>query len=227
MNYLAHGWHFLDDAYFLAGTAVPDWLCVADRPVRARAKHAVEFIDDADPQTRALACGIVQHHRDDARFHDTRAFVELSLQFAAEIRAALAGDEGFRPGFLGHILVELLLDGALIEEAPHQLETYYRQIASVDPSVIQASVNRLATRPTDRLAWFIMAFSRERFLWDYLDDGKLVWRLNQVMQRVGLPQLPMTIAELIPAMRMAVRKRRLELLPERGRAQLPSMPPAI
>ena len=37
---------------------------------------------------------------------------------------------------------------------------------------------------------FIGMFSRERFLSDYADDGKLLFRLNQVMRRVGLPLLP-------------------------------------
>ena len=33
MNYFAHGVRFLEDPYFLAGTAVPDWLSVVDRRV--------------------------------------------------------------------------------------------------------------------------------------------------------------------------------------------------
>ena len=40
MNYFAHGYAFLDDPYFLAGTAVPDWLSVIDRRMRARSKLA-------------------------------------------------------------------------------------------------------------------------------------------------------------------------------------------
>ena len=31
MNYFAHALPFLDRPYFVAGTAVPDWLTVADR----------------------------------------------------------------------------------------------------------------------------------------------------------------------------------------------------
>src|SRR5688572_14827736 len=106
MNYFAHGLAHLDDPYLLAGTAVPDWLNVADRGVRVRSKQAAPFIDDADPSLARLARGIVQHHRDDAWFHDTSVFHELCWQFTALLKPTLADDEGFRPSFLGHILVE-------------------------------------------------------------------------------------------------------------------------
>ena len=46
MNYFAHGHRFVDDPYFLAGTAVPDWLSVVDRKVRVRAAQR-----DASPTT--------------------------------------------------------------------------------------------------------------------------------------------------------------------------------
>src|SRR5262245_28151325 len=125
MNYLAHGWRFTGDPYFLAGTAAPDWLSVIDRKTRLRSRTAAEFVADPDPITAAVARGIVQHHADDAAFHALPAFNELNLAFAIEIRDALPGDEGFRPSFLGHILVELLLDSVLSEENPQRLDNYY------------------------------------------------------------------------------------------------------
>src|SRR5205807_2811175 len=97
MNYLAHGWRFTAEPYFLAGTATPDWLNVIARKVRLRSRVAAEFVNDSDPLLAAVARGIVQHHADDAWFHATTAFNELNLAFAVEIRDALPGDEGFRP----------------------------------------------------------------------------------------------------------------------------------
>ena len=65
MNYFAHGRHFIDDPYFLAGTAVPDWLSVADRRVRVRARQAEQHVASDDPRVSRIAAGIVQHCRDD------------------------------------------------------------------------------------------------------------------------------------------------------------------
>jgi hypothetical protein len=212
MNYLAHGWRFANDPYFLAGTAAPDWLSVIDRKTRLRSRTAAGFVNDADPVLAAVARGVMQHLADDAWFHATPAFNELNLAFALEIRDSLPGDEGFRPSFLGHILVELLLDRALTEEQPQRLDDYYTALAALDPTATQAAIDRLATRPTERVAGLIPRFIAERFLYDYLDDGKLLTRLNHVMRRVGLTQLPESLAELFPPMRQRVRERMWELL---------------
>jgi len=212
VNYLAHGWRFAGEPYFLAGTAAPDWLSVIDRKVRLRSKRAAEFVADDDPALAAVARGVVQHLADDAWFHATPAFNELNLAFAVEIRDALPGDEGFRPSFLGHILVELLLDATLAEEEPRRLDDYYAALAALDPNTTQRAISHLATQPTDRIAPLLPRFAAERFLYDYLDDAKLLTRLNQVMRRAGLPLLPAAIAELFPAMRQRVRERRVELL---------------
>jgi hypothetical protein len=212
MNYLAHGWRFTDDPYCLAGTAAPDWLSVIDRKIRLRSRTAAEFVADADPILAAVARGVVQHHTDDAWFHALPAFNELSLAFAVKIRDALPGDEGFRPSFLGHILVELLLDSALAEENPERLDNYYAALSTLDPSTVEQAINRLATRPADRIASLIPRFLSERFLYDYLDDAKLLTRLNHIMRRVNLPQLPASLLSLLPPLRTRVRERMSELL---------------
>lgn len=218
MNYLAHGWHFTTDPYYLAGTAAPDWLSVIDRKVRLRSRVAAPYCDDADPVVATLARGVLQHLADDAWFHSTTAFNELSLAFAVEIRDQLPGDEGFRPSFLGHILVEILLDATLAADDLARLDAYYAALASLDPPAAAAAIDRLATRRegcdevASRLAVQIPRFVTERFLYDYLDDAKLLTRLNHVMRRVGLPQLPGELIDLFPAMRERVRRRKSDLL---------------
>ena len=214
MNYFAHALPFLNRPYVLAGASVPDWLMAADRPVRVRSKHAEPFRDDPDPCTADIAGGILQHLRDDARFHATRAFAETSLELTVRVRDALAGETGFRPAFLGHLLVELLLDAALIADDPNRLTEYYRTLKEVDPERVEAAVNRMAARPTRQLAMFIELFRRELVLWDYLEDDKLIVRLNQVMQRVRQSRLPDSFAALLPDAREMVMQRKDALLEE-------------
>ncbi|MGE0605478.1 MAG: hypothetical protein AB7O62_00015 [Pirellulales bacterium] len=212
MNYLAHALSHLDEPYVLAGTAVPDWLNVADRQVRVRSKHALPFVADADERLAAVARGVVRHHADDAWFHETAVFHELCWRFTVEIRDRLPPDEGFRPSFLGHILVEILLDATLIADSPALLESYYRAAAQVDGRVVQEAVNRMAPRRTERLAPLIPHFHAAGFLWDYLDDQKLLRRLNQVMDRVRLPALPPDFCGFLPAARRTIGDRQAELL---------------
>lgn len=212
MNYFAHGRDCLDAPFVLAGTAVPDWLSVVNRRVRARARLAQPWIEDPDQVVAGVARGIVKHHHDDAWFHQTRAFVELSLQLTVEIRDLLPDDNGFRHSFLGHILVEILLDGVLIEQDVARLDAYYRELEQLNPAAISAAVHRMATGRADRLPEMIYLFCRERFLYDYLDDVKLLSRLNRVMRRVQLPQLPDSMVSFLSHARHPIRERQQELL---------------
>jgi hypothetical protein len=212
MNYLAHALPFLDQPYFAAGTGVPDWLTVVDRPLRLRSKQVRPLLADADPPTAAVAGGILQHLDDDARFHETRAFAVTSLQLTVRVRDVLGGEAGLRPSFLGHLLVEVLLDASLAAEEPARLEAYYQALESVDAGLVQQAVNRMACRPTDRLAEMIRQFRRHRILWDYLEDAKLLVRLNQVLRRVGLARLPDGFGQLLPELRRLVAARKAELL---------------
>jgi len=212
MNYLAHALPFLDRPYFAAATGVPDWLSVADRRVRLRRKHVEPFLADADPILAAVAGGVAQHLNDDAQFHGTRAFFEVSGRIADIAREPLPDDRGLRANFLGHLLCEVLLDAALIAEDPRRVAAYYAILDAVDPASIEAAVNRMAPRATERLALFIGEFRRARILWDYLEDVRLMARLNQVMRRVGLPLLPDGFAAILPEARRVAEERRAELL---------------
>jgi hypothetical protein len=212
VNYFAHGRHFIDDPYFLAGTAVPDWLNVVDRRVRVRSKQALRHVGADDPLLARVAAGIVQHCGDDAWFHGTRAFAELSLELCGMLKTVLPADDGFRPHFLGHILVEILLDATLIAEDPGTLDEYYAAMERLDGECVERAVSGIASRPASNLGTFIGLFSRERFLSDYADDGKLLFRLNQVMRRVRLPLLPDGVRPLFGVARDRVARRKHELL---------------
>lgn len=216
MNYLAHGARFLDDPYFLAGTAVPDWLSVVNRKVRVRRQPAAALLADPDEPTRRLAAGIMQHLDDDRWFHQSRAFVETSLEFSLQLRDRLPGDEGFRPSFLGHIVVEILIDAMLMQRSQAVADRYYEALATVAAPKVQQVVNRIAAVSTDQLDGWISRFLEVRFLYDYLDDDKLLFRLEQVMRRVGLPALGQQLSGWLPTARAVVA----------GRCDLLLTPPA-
>jgi hypothetical protein len=212
MNYFAHAMHFLDEPYFAAGTGVPDWLTVADRGVRVRSKDAGRLVTDSEPRTAAVAGGILQHLRDDAHCHQSRAFAELSMQLAVAVRDTLRVDAGLQPSFLGHLLVEVLLDASLVAEDPARLEAYYRVLEAVDGLLIEQAVNRMASRPTRRLAVMMAEFRRQQILRDYSEDARLLRRLNQVMRRTKLDQLPEHFCDFLPEARRLVEDRKNELL---------------
>lgn len=212
MNYFAHGRPFVDDPYFLIGTALPDWLNVVDRRARLRPPQVRPAVEAADPRASALARGVLQHFHDDDWFHRTAAFATLSWRLTAAVRDVLDDTDGLRPSFLGHILVEILLDAELIADDPARLEAYYAALMATEPAVVEQAVNRIASRPVSRLAESIPLFCQERFLFDYQDDARLWFRLNQVMRRVTLPPLPESFCTLLPEARCWVAAEKQALL---------------
>jgi len=232
MNCLAHAYRFLDDGHFAAGTCIPDWLGMIDRSVRVRKKSTAVFLENEalDPFTVSIATGIAQHLNDDDLFHGSRAFVESSLQAARMIGGFLDNESGHRTGFLGHIVVELLLDAEIERRNPGTIQEYYRVIGQVPPARLQSTINRIAARPTTEIGRFMERYLNERFLFDYLDDGRLLYRLNRIMGRVGLEPLPADIVLLMPEIRDLVDSRFDDLLqpviqngePGLGQATVPS-----
>jgi len=213
VNYFAHGLRFLHRPHFLAGTAVPDWLSVADRGVRVRPRLVEPLLEgDAGPETD-VAAGILQHFHDDQWFHSTRGFAEISAWLTRLFRETLGYNEDLRAGFLGHIVTEMLLDAVLIERDPKALDEYYAALRGVDPACVQGIVNRAARNTTERLAPLILLFARERFLYDYRTPARLLYRLNQVMRRVKLQLLPEAVIDVLESGRELIARRVDDLLP--------------
>lgn len=213
MNYFAHALNHLDRPYFMAGTAIPDWLSVADRKVRLRPRLLEPWLDNDSPEHAEIAAGALRHLEDDDWFHSSRGFVEVTGQLTTWFREQLGADDQYHCGFLGHVGMELLLDGILMERYPNRFEDYWQVLDSIEPTLVEAAVNRMAKIPTARLAWFIDIYRREQFLRSYDDDRSLTRRLNQVLSRVKLNPIPDAAIEVISAGRLLVKRRITDLLP--------------
>lgn len=213
MNYFSHAIRFLDQPVFAVATGLPDMLSVVDRKVRLRTRRIKPFLEADSRFETEVAAGALQHLEDDAWFHKTRAFVETTAELTRLFRDSIGVGDGMRCSFLGHIVTELQLDGVLAIRYPAMLDRYYDALGEVDPFAIQSCVNRMAARQTQRLALLIPKFHQERFLWDYSDPARLRFRLNQVMLRVRLEQLPEVLEEALAESWRIVESRAEELLP--------------
>jgi hypothetical protein len=212
MNYLAHSLDCLDDPYEVAGAAVPDWLGMTRPRLRCRSRHARPWVDHSDSRLASIARGVVRHHADDDWFHQTPAFGDLTLELARQIRRATGDSDGMRPSFLGHILLELLLDAAVHESQPELLDRYYDALAMVDAAIVSQAIAAMTDADAGQVASIITRFRELRFLYDYADDERLLFRLNQVMGRVGLPPLGAGFLAVLPGARSLIAAHRDELL---------------
>jgi hypothetical protein len=214
MNCLAHAFRFLDDPHFAAGTCVPDWLSMVDRQARIKRKHAEFFLQTPGLKSQGteIAAGIVQHFDDDDRFHSQTAFAEICSDLSQQLARHLVGDQGMRPRFTAHVMVEMLLDSEIENRLPGTLDRYYETLLKVDPVCLLETINQLAMRPSTRFQEFLPRYMNERFMFDYLEDRSLLNRLNGVLRRVRLAELPRSITDVIGCARVKVHERYDELL---------------
>ena len=212
MNFLCHAIPYSDQPLLAMCTGVPDWLSVVDRKIRARRKMAAMHLDSEDDELRQVAGGIVRHIDDDHWFHGTEAFVTTNLELAVQLRDRLPGDSGFRPMFVGHIIIEMLLDAGWIRRDPSIATRYYDSIIAQDANVIERCVNIITGKPTGKLVGVVQKFAEIQFLLDYLDYDLLLMRLNQVMKRVGLSALPDDLTGWLAETDQLVESRRQRLL---------------
>ena len=214
MNCLSHAWKYLDDPWFAAGTCLPDWLGMMERKNKFRRAKVSSFIQLNEPtdNSTVLAKGILQHLADDDAFHGSIAFMETSLTVSRWVKEAVNSENMNRPAFVGHILVELLLDATIEMDNPGTLDHYYATIATVSAQDLQDSFYHLATKPTTRVQTFLSHYLSERFLFDYLRDDRLLVRMNGILNRVALDPLPTSILPTFAISRDLVWNRRQSLL---------------
>ena len=101
--------------------------------------------------------------------------------------------------------MELLLDAVLIERQHTLLDAYYNNLRDIDHDKIQLAANKICRKPVLNLTALVPRFVRERFLADYGRDDTLLYRLNGVMKRIGLPLLPVGVIEWLASARPRVR----------------------
>ena len=204
MNSFSHAFPFLDQPYMAVGCGVPDLLGAVDRRCRTRKKKAIPFMDHDDPIVAAVAKGVVQHHLDDHWFHTGSTFNRMNLAMAVELRKLFDDDQSMRSGFATHVLIEMFIDAWLQKNYPGKVEYYYDQVASVDAEQVQNAINLFATRPTKKFAPMLGKFLELKYIFDYVDDQRTIYRLNHVLRRVGLPELDDRIFEWLPSCRERV-----------------------
>ena len=189
MNCFSHALPSLDNAHIAMGSCIPDWLGAIDRKCRVRERKATPFLNHEDPIVANIAQGIVNHHQDDHWFHSNKTFQKMNIKLSVELREQLAGARGMRTGFVGHVMIELFLDAWLHAKFPGKLEYYYEQMETIEPQQVEDAINLFASKPTQKLAPTIPKIIAERYLFDYSENETTLYRMNRVLNRIGLEML--------------------------------------
>jgi hypothetical protein len=204
MNCFAHALPQLGDPWLVAGSCLPDWLAAVDRRLRIREATARRWLEDRRPAVQALARGIIGHHQDDHWFHASQAFQELNIALSLELRGRLPVSESIQTSFAAHVLIEMLIDGRLDELFPGRLDQFYTELENVDSGELAAITGELTGRDGSVMADGLDRFRNARFLAEYVCDHRVLYRLNRVLERVGLQRLPDGLDEWVAEVRQRV-----------------------
>lgn len=181
MNFLSHAIVLGDEtrALTFVGAALPDlWPHMSARPLPKLVLDRLRA--EGEPDGLALARGIAHHMQADAAFHRHPSFLERVNVTAARIEPFLALPKW--SALVAHVLVEMLLDRWLIERDAGLVDRYYGHFEA-DTRVRAAELASAEDAMRSELAAMLERFQDLRFLADYTDFERLVWRLSRALRR--------------------------------------------
>lgn len=188
MNFFAHAvvaaWHTSEPRYVL-GAMLPDLANM----VGVRVERAI------DPE---LARGVALHHETDAAFHAAPHFTSL----CADAIEALghAGVERGSARAVGHVGVELLLDGALSQDAA-ALQSYRAALDFAQRSELGALLQTIQPDGADRLRHGLSRLAAAPLPAAYREPAFVAQRLRAIL--APRPRLALRAGDLTHVQRWA------------------------
>ena len=204
MNFLSH-YHYNhavlglpETPYFTLGVALPDLWPRFSRERRIKWGSVREFVG-GEPVAQQLRDGLLNHAEMDRRFHVLTCF----LSWQRELKGlASAGD--FNPwlvDFLAHLIIEIMLDRALMDRDATLVERFYDRLADADPLLAARHIGRIGKVDAAGLDETIRLFVARRFLRHYATEEGLrrSVRLTLGLVRFEVPAVLATIGDTMLA----------------------------
>lgn len=190
MNFVSH--YFLDrfhpESSFAVGAATPDLLSIYNPSLRIKAHHISRLDpDELKGADIALIDGIQRHFDADAVFHSSDFFKAETAYISKALKERLSHTEVPRKYFIAHILLELILDKALIEDHPGLLEEYYNHYRNTVPFLeIRHTTELVAGKRLPNYEQFLQKFYQNRYLFQYREWDHIAFVLKKILIRVGI-----------------------------------------
>ncbi|QEC50968.1 hypothetical protein EDD80_101587 [Anseongella ginsenosidimutans] len=190
MNFLSHFYLIQDnpDPYLVLGMVLPDMVKNHRKTWNLHPyKQAGQLEEDA--VLRSIYRGWELHLETDRRFHSSSFFSLHSVELRKQIAAVLSGPP-FRPFFLAHIALELLLDSLLIIQQRVDIGKFYLRLSACGEQDIVRflEINGIHEAPSFT-GWF-RQFTRSAYLYSYSSPGNLSHALDSIGRRVWQVPFP-------------------------------------
>jgi hypothetical protein len=197
LNFLSHFYHEhpVTDAYFAAGVILPDILSNYSYRSGVVVKlHPHKLKVATAPELISISEGIKKHHIVDGYFHESAFFADGTAAISERLLADNFTCFQKRLYAISHVLLELLLDRKILMENIGICDTMYQVLDSVENSAISALVEyNTANNQSAGVAKHFKTFIDHKFVYDYLEDARLVGIMSGINTRLG--NTPMTTTD--------------------------------
>lgn len=192
MNFAAHFFLDLDrpESLFHIGAATPDLLSIYNPEMRIKESHLknIDF-DSLGPPEETFIAGIHRHFHADKVFHSSGFFRQETTEIIERLKNSFEEGAVPRKFFIGHILLELLLDKVLIDTHPNMLGAYYEHFAKVSPLEVRRVTEIAVSRELPNYEHFIAKFIGNQYLYEYMEFDHIVFVVGRILRRVSIDQI--------------------------------------
>ena len=190
MNFLGH--YYLDrnhpSSLFALGAATPDLLSIYNENFRVKHAHVRPGVSlDIDWDHLPLLEGMRRHFHADNLFHSSDFFNENTAFATQELKRRFKTNEFQRKFFISHVLLELLLDKALIDREKDILHEYYTHFAVHWPfSSVKEATEKVSRHSLPNYDHFLDKFLSNKYLTHYKEWDHIIFVLGRIMRRAGV-----------------------------------------
>ena len=186
MNYLTHFLvdHKMDNPNYNFGLALPDLVNVSKRGWRPD----THLFPVPDKNVNDIWEGYNRHIAADAIFHNSELFVKHSKRLRKELEKQGFNQPGIRLFFVGHVLLEMLLDRHILKTRRNMADQFYDQLNLVMENDIESFFETAGTIVPDRFLEFFGKFKNSQYLYSYAESNGIFFAMNRLLHRTKQPE---------------------------------------
>jgi hypothetical protein len=186
MNYLTHFLidHKKDNPNYNFGLALPDLVNISRRGWRAESQSFPVL----NKNVNEIWNGYQQHFAADAQFHNSELFEKHSKRLRKEFEDQGLNQPGIRLFFVGHVLLEMLLDRHIVKTRRGIADMFYDQLNLVIYSDIESFFMAAGDTIPEKFLEFFERFKDSKYLYSYAENEGMFYALNRLLRRTGQPE---------------------------------------
>jgi hypothetical protein len=193
MNFISHFYIDRDvqNSLFIVGSITPDLMSIYNSSLRIKKSHLNRFQSNLHPDVpQSFVDGLARHFFVDRVFHSSVHFQAETQRISRELAQRFPQYDIQRKFFIGHILLELLLDKILIDSNPDLLEDFYAHFSQAEEyPLIQNATAEISGHDLPKYTSFLKKFHDHKYLRQYQKYEHISFVLNHILRRVKITKI--------------------------------------